>query len=186
ESVAAVVLFLLTPKGMTRTIAKYVPGTQEHAKSQQDYVRRVRDITANRVNQFSDVFKQLSRSFGQLTEKNQLIQHEAEINHFMNAVTTGACSTCFKRASCWDDSFYKTYKFMTDMMTEVETDPEYTKDKIRPEWRGVCHKTDRVLTIMQKQYEKHRYDRHWSEQIQESRKLVSEQLFGVSQVMDDL
>jgi stage II sporulation protein E len=186
ESVAAVALFLLTPKGMIRTIAKYVPGTQEHAKSQQDYVRRVRDITANRVNQFSDVFKQLSKSFGQLTEKNQLLQHEAELGHFVNAVTTEACATCFKRNSCWENGFYKTYKYMTDMMTEVEMNPEFSKDEIRPEWRQLCHKTDRVLTIFQKQYEQYRYDRHWTRQIQESRKLVSEQLFGVSQVMDDL
>jgi stage II sporulation protein E len=186
ESVAAVALFLLTPKGMIRTIAKYVPGTQEHAKSQQDYVRRVRDITANRVNQFSDVFKQLSKSFGQLTEQNQLLQHEAEMGHFVNAVTSEACATCFKRNSCWEGGFYKTYKYMTDMMTEVETNAEFDKDNIRPEWRQTCHKTERVLTILQKQYEKYRYDRHWTKQIQESRKLVSEQLFGVSQVMDDL
>ncbi|HZG55794.1 stage II sporulation protein E [Paenibacillus sp.] len=186
ESVAAVALFLLTPKGMIRTIAKYVPGTQEHAKSQQDYVRRVRDITANRVNQFSEVFKQLSKSFGQLTEKNHVLQHEAEVGHFVNAVTNEACSTCFKRNTCWEGDFYKTYKFMTDMMTEVETKPDFGKDDIRTEWRAACHKTDRVLGILQKQYEKYRYDRHWMNQIHESRKLVSEQLFGVSQVMDDL
>jgi len=186
ESVAAVALFLFLPKGMIRTIAKYVPGTQEHAKSQHDYARRVRDITANRVNQFSEVFKQLSKSFGQLTEKNQLLQHEAEMSHFVNAVTSEACATCFKRTTCWDGGFYKTYKYMTDMMTEVESNPEFTKDDIRTEWRQACHKTDRVLTILQKQYEQYRHDRHWTRQIQESRKLVSEQLYGVSQVMDDL
>jgi len=186
ESIAAVALFLLTPKGMIRTIAKYVPGTQEHAKSQQDYIRRVRDVTANRVKQFSDVFKQLSKSFGQLTERNQLLQHEAELGHFVNAVTSEACATCFKRSTCWDGGFYKTYKYMTDMMTEVETNPAFGKDDIRPEWRKLCHKTDRVLGILQKQYDQYKYDLHWTRQIQESRKLVSEQLFGVSQVMDDL
>ncbi|MCI3923256.1 stage II sporulation protein E [Paenibacillus sp. TRM 82003] len=186
ESVAAAALFLLTPKGMIRTIAKYVPGTPEHAKSQQDYVRRVRDITADRVMQFSDVFKQLSKSFGQLTEKNQLLQQEAEMGHFVNAVTAEACATCFKRTTCWESDFYKTYKYMTDMMTEVEIRPEFTRDDIRAEWRQACHKTDRVLSVLQKQYEKYRYDRHWTRQIQDSRKLVSEQLFGVSQVMDDL
>lgn len=186
ESVCAAVLFLLTPKGMLDTIAKYVPGTQEHAKSQQDYARRVRDITADRVKQFSEVFKQLSKSFGQLTEKNVLLQHEAEVGHFMNAVTNEACATCFKRNTCWEGGFYKTYKYMTDMMTEVESNPEFTKDQIRPEWRQLCHKTDRVYNILQRQYEQYRHDRHWARQIQDSRKLVSEQLFGVSQVMDDL
>jgi stage II sporulation protein E len=186
ESVAAVALFLLTPKGMISTVGKYVPGTQEHAKSQQDYARRVREATAERVTQFSDVFKQLARSFSQLTEKNNLLQHEEEVGHFMNAVTSNACATCFKRDSCWDKNFYKTYKFMTDMMTEIEMDPDYSKDKVRPEWRQLCHKTDKVLNVLHQQYSQYRSDLHWVRQIQESRKLVSEQLFGVSQVMDDL
>lgn len=186
ESSAAVALFLLTPKGMIRTIAKYVPGTQEHAKSQQDYARRIRDITANRVQQFSEVFKQLSKSFGQLTERNELLRHEAEMEHFVNAVTKKACATCFKKRTCWEGGFYQTYKFMTDMMTEVESKPQFGKDQIRPEWRQACHKTERVLSILQKQYAQFRNDRQWAMQIQESRKLVSEQLSGVSAVMDDL
>ncbi|WP_274365935.1 stage II sporulation protein E [Paenibacillus thermotolerans] len=186
ESVAAVALFMLTPRGMIRTVAKYVPGTQEHAKSQQDYARRVREVTASRVTQFSEVFKQLSRSFGQLTEKNNLLQYEEEVGHFMNAVTSGACGTCFKKETCWDKNFYKTYKYMTDMMTEIEVTPEYNKEHIRPEWRKLCHKTDKVLSVLQQQYMQYRNDLHWMKQIQDSRKLVSEQLFGVSQVMDDL
>lgn len=186
ESVAAAALFLLTPGGMIRTIAKFVPGTPEHAKSQQDYARRVRDITANRVKQFSDVFKQLSKTFGHLTEKNQLLQQEAEMNHFVSAVTAKACATCFKKETCWDKNFYKTYKFVTDFMTDVEALPDFSKDHIRPEWRRLCHKTDKVLDILHSQYERYRHDQHWIKQIHESRKLVSEQLFGVSQVMDDL
>lgn len=42
ESVAAVALFLLTPKGVIQTLAKYVPGTQENLKSQHDYARSPR------------------------------------------------------------------------------------------------------------------------------------------------
>src|SRR5690606_16194438 len=58
-SLTAVVLFMLMPKSMFRKIAGYVPGTQEHAQTQRDYVRRVRDVTANRVGQFASVFKQM-------------------------------------------------------------------------------------------------------------------------------
>src|SRR5690606_4813159 len=66
ESLAAVILFLLTPRSIIQTLAVYVPGTQENLKSHYDYARRVRDITAERVRQFSEVFRQLSGSFKQL------------------------------------------------------------------------------------------------------------------------
>jgi len=67
ESLAAALLFLLTPRSMVKTLAKFVPGTQENMKTHYEYARRVRDITAGRVEQFSEVFRQLSKSFKQLT-----------------------------------------------------------------------------------------------------------------------
>ena len=67
ETCAAIVLFMLTPKSMMAAISKYVPGTQDHTKSQHEYAKRIRDITAERVTRFSQVFRQLSRSFDQMS-----------------------------------------------------------------------------------------------------------------------
>lgn len=67
ETCAAIVLFMLTPKSMMTAISKYVPGTQDHTKSQHEYAKRIRDITAERVTRFSQVFRQLSRSFDQMS-----------------------------------------------------------------------------------------------------------------------
>lgn len=186
ESVAAVALFLLTPKGVIQTLAKYVPGTQENLKSQHDYAKRVRDITASRVEQFSEVFRQLSRSFKQITVDAQPKQKEEEIGHFMNSVAEKSCATCWKRQQCWDDKFYQTYKFMTDMMTEVELRENMTRKELLPEWKRLCIKPDQVLEIMKQQYSLYKNDQHWKKQIIDSRQLVAEQLSGVSQVMEDL
>ena len=84
ESVAAAVLLLLTPRLIIRTISKYVPGTQEHVKTQHEYAKRVRDVTAQRVSQFSEVFRQLSRSFGQIGGDNEALRREETVGHFMN------------------------------------------------------------------------------------------------------
>ena len=64
ETCAAIVLFLITPKSVMQAIGKYVPGTQDHTRSQHEYAKRVRDLTADRVTQFSRVFRR-SQSFGQ-------------------------------------------------------------------------------------------------------------------------
>jgi stage II sporulation protein E len=186
ESAVAILLFLFTPSGIIRTLSKFTPGTVEHTHSQQEYARRIRDVTAHRVTQFSDVFRQLSQSFGQLVEKNQAKKFEEDVGYFVNAVTSRACKTCFRKETCWDKHFYRTSKYMTEMMSTVEANPEFSQSGIPAEWKRICHKTDRVLAILKKQYELFRYDQHWVKQIHESRKLVSEQLQGVSQVMDDL
>ncbi|MFC7748940.1 stage II sporulation protein E [Paenibacillus thermoaerophilus] len=185
ESVAAVVFFLLTPRSFLQTIAKYVPGTQEHQKSQLDYAKRVREVTARRVQQFSDVFKQLSSTFKQPagTEEER---KEAEVGHFMNAVAQRACWSCHRRSQCWDRRFSATYQFMTQVMSEIEKGGDFHRRDIKPEWRQACVRTERVLDVLKQQYESHRHDLHWKKQIAESRQLVADQLSGVSQVMADL
>lgn len=186
ETCAAVVLFLLTPKGIISTIAKYVPGTADHSRSQHEYARRVRDITAERVTQFSQVFQQLSSSFGQIPRAAEAGKSDREMEDFMNTVTEGACSGCIRRSHCWDTKFYQTYRYMTDMMTTVEEFPEITAAQLPPEWNRICGRTKEVLEVMKGQYELYQHDMRWKKQIYDSRQFVAEQLSGVSQVMEDL
>nr|WP_307208037.1 stage II sporulation protein E [Paenibacillus harenae] len=187
ESVAAATMLMLTPRAMIRTISRYVPGTNEHAKSQHEYARRVREVTADRVTQYSDVFRQLSRSFGQLNKSVTDVKREDEINHFMGAVAQKTCASCHRRDACWEDKFFHTYKMMTDMMTTVEEDrvPRNNKD-VPKSWTTHCVKTPLVLSDMQQQYELYKNNMHWKKQIFDSRQLVADQLLGVSQVMEDL
>ncbi len=186
ETVAAIVLFLLTPKSMITMIAKYVPGTQEHASTQHEYARRIRDMTAERVNQFSEVFRQLARSFGQVASSGEMVRKEEEFDHFINTVTTQTCSNCYRKDQCWEGRFHQTYSFMTDMMTAIEDNPKLKKEDLPGSWLKLCSKTDQVMEAMKGQYDLYKNDLHWKRQIIDSRQFVAEQLSGVSQVMDSL
>jgi stage II sporulation protein E len=186
ETSIAVLLFLLTPKALISTIAKYVPGTVDHSRSQHEYARRVRDLTAERVTQFSQVFQQLSSSFGQIPRAGEAGKSDRELESFMNAVTEQACAGCIRRSHCWDTKFYQTYRYMTDMMTTVEECPDITAAGLPPEWSRICGKTGEVLEVMKGQYGLYQHDMRWKRQIYDSRQFVAEQLSGVSQVMEDL
>jgi stage II sporulation protein E len=186
ESLIAATLFLLTPRLMIRTISRYVPGTQEHVKSQHEYARRVRQVTAERVEQFSEVFRQLSKSFGQFNGAVEAVKREEEFNHFMNAVAEKSCQSCHRRSMCWDAKFYQTYKLMTEMMTSVEEGRKPSGKEMPKSWTAHCVKPQQVLGVMAQQYELYKNDRHWKKQIIDSRQLVADQLSGVSQVMEDL
>ncbi|OXM14573.1 stage II sporulation protein E [Paenibacillus herberti] len=186
ESVAAAALFLLTPKLVVKTISRYVPGTSEHVKSQHEYAKRVREVTAQRVTQFSEVFRQLATSFGQLNTVAPQKPAEEELQHFMNTASSKVCSNCHRKDMCWNGKFYETYKMMTDMMTVVDEE-EYTGRKDMPRaWTSHCSKTHQVMGALQQQHERYKHDLHWKRQIFESRQLVADQLTGVSQIMEDL
>jgi stage II sporulation protein E len=186
ESASAIIVFLLTPRALPQALAKYIPGTQENMKSQYEYARRVRDITASKVEQFSEVFRMLSSSFRQMTIRNETANREIEDGHFMNTVANKTCMNCWKRNECWDVKFQQTYSFMTEMIVALENERRLEKRDIPANWKKLCIKTDQVLMEMKKQYELYKKDVHWKKQVLESRQLVADQLTGVSQVMEDL
>lgn len=186
ETIAAAALFIMTSRSLLDTLAKYIPGTQEHLKSQHDYAKRVRDMTAERVTQFSELFRQLSRSFGQIAGTGQLKQKEEEFNQFLQTVSQQTCATCPRRQSCWSGKYLQTISWMTDMMTELEGNADYKEKHIPQEWRSACMRTPQVLELMRSTYERYRHDQQWRRQVYDSRTFVAEQLNGVSRVMDDL
>jgi stage II sporulation protein E len=187
ESAVSVLAFMLTPRSLIKWTAQYVPGTKEHMNLQQDYAKRVREVTAGRVQQFSEVFRQLSKSFMGLTQQSEReASRERQTEHFMNAVAQRTCSNCPRQTKCWDTRFYHTHQWMTEMMSEIEAKPNLGRKAIKPEWRSACIKAEHVLNVMKQEYEQYKHNFHWKRQIAESRQLVAEQLSGVSQVMEDL
>lgn len=186
ESVAAAILLMLTPRVMIRTIARYVPGTTEHTKSQFDYAKRVREVTADRVSQYSEVFRQLSRSFGQFNGTAAAVKRDDGLAPFMNSVVERSCASCHRQHSCWEDKYHQTFKMMTDMMSSVDEGRLASSKAMPRAWTSHCVKPAQVLGVMEQQYELYKNDMHWKKQIYDSRQLVADQLSGVSQVMEDL
>lgn len=186
ETTIAIGLFFLTPKAITQLLARFIPGTQEHTRTQHDYAKRIRDITANRVEQFSEVFRQLAASFKQFAHEGESMKRDEDVSHFMNDIARKSCSSCWKRTQCWDEKFYRTYTFMSEMMSAIEDHPTISKKEIRGEWRQACVKTEQIMELMKRQYEVYKHDMHWKKQIYDSRRLVADQLSGVSKVMQDL
>lgn len=186
ESLVAIGLFLLTPRSLIEVLSRYVPGTKENLKSQHDYAKRVRNITAGRVEQFSNVFRQLAQSFRQMTDTVQVEQKQDHTEHFMNTVSHQVCASCWKRKQCWGQKFTQTYEYMTDVISVLEVKEHLHKKEIPTQWKTVCVRTDQVIEEMKRMHSIHKNDMRWKQQISESRHLVAEQLHGVSDVMEDL
>ncbi|MEX2459903.1 MAG: stage II sporulation protein E [Paenibacillaceae bacterium] len=186
ESLAAIAIFILTSRSLPGTLAKYIPGTRENMRSQYEYARRVRDLTAGKVEQFSEVFRMLSNSFRQIAVQGETVKREIEDGHLMNEVANKTCTTCWKRKECWEGKFNQTYTFMMEVIQELEAGRNLEKRDIKPNWKRACIRPDQVLLEMKRQYDIYCNNLHWRRQVVESRKLVSDQLEGVSQVMEDL
>lgn len=185
ESLVAVVFFMLTPLRATRAIASYVPGTQESMSGQHDYAKRIRTLLGDRIQQFSEVFHQLAHSFTQSSASKSEASDLAS-DRFINNIADRMCATCWRQNTCWDKQYQSTLAYMTNMMNTIHTEPDFAPNDIPLEWKQACVKSEQMLSAMKGQFEAYRKDLHWRKQIKESKRLVSDQLLGVSQVMDDL
>jgi stage II sporulation protein E len=183
ESMLAVLLFIFTPKTLTEKIAKHVPGTVEYVNEQQQYVRKIRDVTAHRVAQFSGVFQALANSFSNYGLASEDDNQEREIDYFLSDIAGKTCQTCFKKEQCWSQQFDTTYEYMKQIMLEADT--KKFDHKLLREWDKHCIKSKKVVELIEKEFSYYQANKKLRKQVNESRKLVAEQLMGVSQVMKD-
>ncbi|MCT2534292.1 stage II sporulation protein E [Aquibacillus koreensis] len=184
ESAIAIIIFFCTPESWIRKISRYIPGTSEHSKEQEQYLQKVRDVTASRVEQFSNVFHALSKSFT-LEQKNALEEESnKETDYFLSNVTEKTCQTCFKKEYCWAQQFDKTYDLMTNLKGELE-DGQQPNKVLQNNFENHCVKSKKVLDTMRQELSHYEANQKLKKQVSESRRFVADQLLGVSEVMDN-
>ncbi len=182
ETSLAILLFLLTPAALWKKVARFIPGTPENLQSHQEYMRRVRDLTAGKILQFSELFTQLSQSFAQTAKAEG---KDEQTDFFLSRVTESTCQKCFKKEQCWERDTQATYEAMRAMMETVQQQGTLAGTPIPREWERKCVKTAKVMEAMEREFERYMAYDHLKKQVHESRKLVADQLSGVSRVMSD-
>ncbi len=186
ETTSAVLLFLLTPQSLTARLAKYIPGTPEHTAEQQKYMRKMRDVTAQRVAQFSNVFHALSKSFSQMeAPPNDNNESDREMDYFMSNVTEKTCQTCFKKEQCWVKNFSTTYACMEEIIHEMDQNEGNVPLRLAKEWDKHCTRSKKVYETIGQELTFFQANQKLKKQVQESRRLVADQLLGVSEVMEN-
>ncbi len=180
----AIIIFFFTPRGFIERIAKMIPGTTEHSLAQQQYLRKIRDITSERILRFANVFDALASSFSHLRADTGE-QEQREIDLFLSRVTEQTCQTCLKKDQCWIANVDKTYSLMEQIVKETEKGTIKKNDTLIRDFDKHCHKSSQVLNLIEREFIYFQAEQRLKKQVQESRKLVAEQLTGVSRVMED-
>lgn len=184
ETLLAILVFFATPKIVIDEMAKYIPWTKEHHKTQQETMRRIRVATAERVQQFAEVFRQLSKSFRQTLHTTENLD-DVKTDYFLSDVTDKTCQRCWKKEQCWTKQFDYTYHNMKEMMRKLDAGQGLKKQQLPTDWRNMCVKIDRLIAVMSDEHEKRKQAEKLDRRVKEARLLVADQLFGVSKVMLD-
>lgn len=186
ESLMAIILFLLTPSSWFEQIARYIPGTDAYTNEQEQYSQKVRNVTAKRVEQFSDVFQALSKSFAvtDLTLSDEKREERRDTDYFLSQVTEKTCQGCFLKSKCWQKEFDRTYSFMEEMKHDITNGQEPNRTVMK-DFENHCVKSRQVVEAMHAEMGFYEANQQLRQQVTESKRLVSDQLQGVSEVMND-
>src|SRR5699024_4010417 len=117
------------------------PGTEEYTMEQEQYLQKVRNITAKRVEEFSGVFEALSKSF--LTNDVSLddeLDTKQETDIFLSRITEKTCQLCFMKQRCWQNQFDQTYSFMEDLKDDYIRQQE-PSPRVKKQFENYCIKS---------------------------------------------
>lgn len=183
-SLSAVLLFFITPNKYLKKIAKFIPGTTEYSYEERKYLKKVRDVTAQRVGQYSTVFEALSKSFIQSADKSKDQNAQEETDYFLSLVTEKTCQLCFMKERCWEKNFDTTYHLMENLKNDLVT--KHMVDYLHEQqFANHCVKSKKVIETMQNEVSLLQINKKLKKQVSESKKIVADQLKGVSDVMDN-
>lgn len=185
ESAIAVALFFLTPERLLKAMARYVPGTLENNLAHQEYIKRLRDVTASKMEKFTELFQELAFSFREDVTKHKK-EDENQAQFFISEIMEHACTGCGKFAQCWEQKVVKTYQGMMNLMAQVEENGTKRPVAIPETWQSYCMRSEKVVASIQRQYSRYEENVYWKEKMHESRRLVSDQLTGMAEVMSKL
>ncbi|SHK35513.1 stage II sporulation protein E [Desulforamulus aeronauticus] len=187
ETALATVLFLLFPATWQERIKEHLPRAHAEAPmvtALQD--NRLRELTVDRIRNWASIFSELSKSFEQVSSTVQQSQEEHGLQQLFTEVSKKVCDGCALYRTCWERDFHRTYQNMLDMLSTVELQGRVTIDDLSDDLKKRCARLKEMSITITCLYETYKVNNYWHQRLLESRELVSEQLKGVSQIMDNM
>nr|WP_315989593.1 SpoIIE family protein phosphatase [Desulforamulus aquiferis] len=139
-----------------------------------------------RIRSWSSVFSELSRSFEQVSSTVQQSQEEQGLQQLFAEVSKKVCQGCALYRTCWERDYYRTCQNMLDMLSIAELQGKVDIDDLTEDLKKRCARLKEMSITITCLYETYKVNRYWQQRLLESRELVSEQLKGVSQIMEGM
>ncbi|WP_058486503.1 stage II sporulation protein E [Defluviitalea phaphyphila] len=179
----ALVILIILPKSAILFFKQFI--SSEPKIEQEIYYKRIRDITAQQLEKFSNSFLKLSKTLTNLSEKKTSL-NKKDVSMLIEDVASKVCSDCGLCSHCWEIDFYNTYQTVFSILSAAEKKPRIDLNDIPKDFLGKCLKVEEFVDTTNRIFELYKLNLIWHNRIIESRELVCEQLRGVSSIIGNL
>jgi stage II sporulation protein E len=181
EDLIIVAVFLMMPDLVwqkLRWLGSFWPFKMENEE-------KLRLVMASRLKEFAAVFKELAVTFQPLGEAEEL-HSKRDLSPLVNYFSRRVCQSCEHFKRCWQEDLYGQYRRVLTMLSTMEESGRFSEKMIPVKLRRYCPRQREIVKTVGSMKEVYHLNCHWQEKIHDSRRLVSQQLSGISTVIHDL
>lgn len=185
EILAASAVFVALPPNLLKTLSGYRTVFAGEYLKERSYSLRVKEHAVEKLSELSEVYGSLADTLRDtVKEENYFSQTDAA--QIIDQVVGRTCAGCGLSGNCWKRDFYKSYQYLFNMLTIVESGKDPRKNDSFKSFKERCMKSDEIAEGLRYYYDIYRNGIGWRKKMNESRLLVSDQLKEVSSVVSDL
>jgi len=185
ETALAVGLFMLIPQKRLFAARGVIKNSLFNFNSRPVNEKRIREITAGRIREYSRIFEELSRTFGEISCEARIYE-ENNLQNLFNGISSKVCKGCAIYRVCWDKEFYKTYRHIMDMLAYIEINGRMTEENVPPDIRKRCGRMREMAVTINCLFETYKQAQSWQRKLAEGREIVAGQMEGLATIMQNL
>jgi stage II sporulation protein E len=185
EILAAIGIFLIIPQKAIDFIVRKFDKTFKNAGEKRGYSTRIKDITVEKLNKFSNAFAEMSKTFDEISETKTVTENH-DITSIFDRVADRVCKDCSLCLHCWDMNFCNTYQVMFKIVEKLDNKGWIEQKDIPDYFLERCERIDDFVIAVNNVFELFKVDMMWKSKICESRGLVSQQLKSMSKIISNL
>ncbi|HOO12056.1 MAG TPA: stage II sporulation protein E [Bacillota bacterium] len=185
EMLAASFILALIPgkvlAGLSRIMERELGGVTGPVS----YEAKAHEFISVRLKELAGVFSQLSATFEDVSFKEDFLGGSG-LNKLYDGVCQRVCKNCSFYRTCWEKEFYTTYQSVFELLGTAEEKGRAELKHMPPPLRKKCIKPDKLLEAVNYLFDLFRINYRWQNKMEDCRNLVSQQLQGMSHVINSL
>jgi len=185
EIIISIAIFMVIPaKFMDVVVNKLDKGLLAKG-DKKGYNTRIKDITVDKLNRFSNAFGEMAKTFDEISE-TKTITEKHDITAIFDRVADRVCKDCSLCNHCWEQNFCNTYQIMFKIVEKLDSKGWIEQEDIPKYFMDRCERIDDFVKAVNNVFELFKVDMVWRSRIGESRGLVSQQLRSMSKIISNL
>lgn len=178
EVIFASILFSLLPGKITGYISSLTSKTVHTATNSFVEEEKLQNVICKKLTALSDSYETLADEYDACFKSNEMSKQY--IIRMLDSVSAKICPDCGLKYNCWERCYKESYKAMAQMLEKATMGGKLTEKEVPEPLKGKCNKLGEFVYHFNTMFGIYKVEKMWQDKLNSARKLVSEQVRGIS------